>query len=62
MTAREMRQKALKVAESLTALGIKQGDIIQLCLTEHDDMVPLWLGIVVSGAVLNTMHTEFFER
>lgn len=62
MTAREMRLKALKVAEKLTELGIKPGDVIQLCLNEHDDMVPLWLGIVTSGAVLNTLHTEFFAR
>lgn len=62
MTAREMRLKALKVAESLKAVGIKQGDIIQICLTEHDDLVPLWLGIIASGAVLNILHTEFLER
>lgn len=62
MTAREMRLKALKVAESLTAVGIKLGDHIQIILNEHDDLVPLWLGIIVSGAVMNALHTSFTHR
>lgn len=62
MTAREMRSKALKVAENLTASGIKLGDHVQLILNEHDDLVPLWLGILASGAVMNALHTSFTHR
>lgn len=62
MTAREMRTKALKVAENLTALGIKLGDVVQIILNEHDDLVPLWLGIIISGGVMNSLHTSFTHR
>lgn len=57
-----MRMKALKVAESLTALGIKIGDHVQMCVSEHDDLVPLCVGILVSGAVINTLHSSNSHR
>lgn len=57
-----MRLKALKVAEILTSVGIKLGDHVQIILNEHDDLVPLWLGIIISGAVMNALHTSFTQR
>lgn len=62
MSAREMRLKALRIAASLTELGIGTGDIVQIILGEHDNLVPLWLGIVAAGAAMNPLHISFTER
>lgn len=62
MNAREMRLKTLRIAANLTALGIGPGDIVQIVLSEHDDLVPLWLGIIAAGAGMNALHVSFSER
>lgn len=62
MSAREMRLKSLRIAASLTALGIGPGDIVQIVVSEHDDLVPLWLGIIAAGAGMNALHVSFSER
>lgn len=62
MSAREMRLKTLRIAASLTAIGIGAGDIVQIVLSEHDNLTPLWFGIIAAGAALNPLHISFSER
>lgn len=59
MTSKEMRLKSLKVAENLRNIGIKSGDYITFVANNQNDLVPLVIGALACGAIINPLHVGF---
>lgn len=57
MTCSEMRFKSLKVAENLEKLGILRGDHITVVAEHSDNVLPILIGALAMGAVINPLYT-----
>lgn len=56
MTRSDMRSRIIRIATNLQNMGIKKGDIITIFFgTQHENLLPLIVGIFLIGAVVNPM-------
>lgn len=63
MSVGELCARSLKIAQQLTKqLGLQWGDRVCVSADHHDDLVPLVLGMLVRGVVINALHTGFTMR
>lgn len=53
-----MLKAAVSVANGLTKLGIKKGDIILALMHNHHYLLPTWFGCLLVGVILCPFHTD----
>ena len=58
---RELRDRALKVAQALTRLGIHQGDRVATLAWNTQRHIECWYGISGMGAIAHTVNPRLFE-
>lgn len=63
MSVGELRARSLKIAQQLTEqLHLRWGDRVCVSADHHDDLVPLVLGMLLRGVIINALHTGFTMR
>lgn len=62
LTYRELAERSEHIAKVLTARGVKNGDLIGLCLERGLDMVIALLGILKAGAAYVPMDPHYPEQ
>lgn len=58
-TYAETRDKAMRAANSLARLGVKQGDLVLCWLPNGPEMLTAWLGLNLLGAVFVPFNTAY---
>lgn len=59
MTCAEMKLRIVRVALNLRRLGYRKGDLVTLVCTNTDNVVPVYVGCVVMGLVINPLAPVF---
>ena len=59
ITYKELNDRATKIATELIAQGIKENDIVGLCITRSENMIVGLLGILKSGAAYLPLDPEY---
>ncbi|KAL9705660.1 hypothetical protein quinque_009178 [Culex quinquefasciatus] len=59
MTCGEMRLRAIRAAQNLTALGLGQGDMVSMACANSENLVPMVLGLLINGMPFNSLSPEF---
>ncbi|XP_055622125.1 probable 4-coumarate--CoA ligase 1 [Toxorhynchites rutilus septentrionalis] len=59
MTAREMRLRAVRVAQSLLNLGFGSGDTAALACSNSENLAPIALGLMIAAVPFITLPTGF---
>ena len=54
---REFNARANQVARALHAAGVRQGDVVALCMENRADFFFAWMGIAKAGAVVAFLNT-----
>lgn len=62
LTYRELAERSVRVAKVLMARGVKNGDLVGLCLERSLDMVIALLGILKAGAAYVPMDPHYPEQ
>ena len=55
----EQRERSLRLANSLLALGIRKGDVVAVQLPNTPDFLTSYFAITMIGAVISTMHMPY---
>ncbi|KAL1378377.1 hypothetical protein pipiens_015619 [Culex pipiens pipiens] len=55
MTCGEMRLRAIRAAQNLTALGLGQGDMVSMACANSENLVPMVLGLLINGMPFNPL-------
>lgn len=59
MTALEMRQKSLKIAEQVVKrMQLVPDDTVTLVTEQHDELAPLVIGLLIAGMVVNPLSPD----
>lgn len=59
LTGRDIRTRAIRIAQSLKARGYKEGDVIGFSATMSENVAPALFGCFLIGAPVNTLDPEF---
>ncbi|XP_039432015.1 uncharacterized protein LOC120414768 [Culex pipiens pallens] len=59
MTCGEMRLRAIRAAQNLTALGLGKGDMVSMACANSENLVPMVLGLLINGMPFNSLSPEF---
>lgn len=59
MTCAEMKRRIIRVALNLGRLGFRKGDMVTLVCTNTDNVVPVYVGCVTMGLVINPLAPAF---
>ncbi|XP_065079280.1 uncharacterized protein LOC135702179 [Ochlerotatus camptorhynchus] len=59
MTCAEMKLRIVRVALNLQRLGYQRGDMVTLVCTNTDNVVPVYVGCVAMGLVINPLAPVF---
>ena len=59
ITYAEQRERSLRLANSLLALGIRKGDVVAVQLPNTPDFLTSYFAITMIGAVISTMHMPY---
>ncbi|KAL9705661.1 hypothetical protein quinque_009179 [Culex quinquefasciatus] len=59
MTCGEMRLRAIRAAQNLTALGLSQGDMVSMACANSENLMPMVLGLLINGMPFNSLSPEF---
>lgn len=55
MTAAEMYQKSVKLVTQLSELGIRQGDLVTVCVANFPNSTPMMVALLALGTVVNCL-------
>lgn len=59
LTGRDIRTRAIRIAQNLQARGYKEGDVIAFAVTTCENVAPALFGCFLLGAPVNTVDPEF---
>lgn len=59
LTGGEIRKRAIRVAQNLNLLGIKEQEVIAIAATMSQHVAPVLFGCFLVGAPINTLDPEF---
>jgi len=62
LTYMELKDRALRIAAGLSALGIRKDDVVAVRLPNLPEFVLVWLAINSLGAVMQTLHMAYGKR
>lgn len=61
MTCAEMKSRIVRVALNLQSMGCRRGDIVSLVCTNSENVVPVYIGCLTIGSVVNPLAPVFNE-
>lgn len=59
MTCAELKRRSVRVALNLRKLGYRQGDLVTLACINTDNVVPVYVGCLTLGLVVNPLAAVF---
>lgn len=59
VTSNEIRLKSIRVANALSKMGFKTGDIMMLAARNHSEVCPALFGCFIIGAPVNAVDINF---
>lgn len=61
-TGSELRVRCIRVAQNLSKMGFKQGDVIAIICKNNHNLAPVVTGCILIGAPVNTMDPTFDKK
>lgn len=59
MTCAEMKRRIARVAQNLTKLGCRKGDLVSLACVNSENVVPVYIGCMAIGLAVNPLAPVF---
>lgn len=59
LTADEIRRKSIRVANALTLMGFKQGDMAMIASKNQPELAPVFFGCFLIGVPINPIDVNF---
>ncbi|XP_062548677.1 uncharacterized protein LOC134213550 isoform X3 [Armigeres subalbatus] len=59
MTCAEMKRRIVRIAMNLQSMGCSRGDIVSLVCTNGENVVPIYVGCLTIGLVVNSLAPVF---
>ena len=62
LTCGEIRLRTVRVAQNLTKMGFKKGDMVSLAVKNHENVAPILFGCFCIGTPMNGLDAKFNEE